>query len=592
MSKFSEATTRTAASIPVAAQAFVMGVEMDGTPDTFRISAPELATLLGVSDGDKGHIVVSSSGTVWNIDTAARPTMAGVALTRNPINSSVANTHILDVWQAASGSTALRIEVEGAVTGEESGNLINATYDNGARFRVASDGTVYGGQAASPANTLNIGSVVNCQYGDLSVGFPGAVNAGISDNYLALNANGIVGFSNLFPVDEPTLTELRNSVDVTLSRDASTRLSVKTSNVERLRVGSDGIRIGNAYTLPLTDGTSNQILKTDGAGVVTWQADATGGGGVADGDKGDITVSASGATWTIDNLAVSYAKIQNVSATDRLLGRSTAGAGVIEEITCTAFARTLLDDADAAAARTTLGFGTADVTTFGLDMLAAVDAAAGRTVLGLGTLATQSGTFSGTSSGTNTGDQTITLTGDVTGSGTGSFAATIAADAVTYAKIQDVTATDRLLGRSTAGAGVIEEITCTAAGRAILDDADASAQRTTLGVGAAQNPTFANTTAVVFTITDGVSVDINPANGGIQVWTLGANRTPTASSFAAGQSVTLMIDDGTAFAVTWSTIGVVWVGGSAPTLPTSGYGVIELWKVASTVYGAYVGAVA
>lgn len=96
----------------------------------------------------------------------------------------------------------------------------------------------------------------------------------------------------------------------------------------------------------------------------------------------------------------------------------------------------------------------------------------------------------------------------------------------------------------------------------------------------------------VFTITDGASVDINPANGGIQTWTLGANRTPAAASFASGQSVALMIADGTAYAVTWTTIGVVWVGGTAPTLPTTGYGVIELWKVGSTVYGAYVGAVA
>jgi len=43
-------------------------------------------------------------------------------------------------------------------------------------------------------------------------------------------------------------------------------------------------------------------------------------------------------------------------------------------------------------------------------------------------------------------------------------------------------ATDRLLGRSSAGAGAVEEIICTAAGRALLDDADAAAQRATLGV--------------------------------------------------------------------------------------------------------------
>jgi hypothetical protein len=60
---------------------------------------------------------------------------------------------------------------------------------------------------------------------------------------------------------------------------------------------------------------------------------------------------------------------------------------------------------------------------------------------------------------------------------------TIDAATITYAMIQNVTATDKLLGRSTAGAGVVEEIALTAAGRALIDDADATAQRTTLGLG-------------------------------------------------------------------------------------------------------------
>lgn len=76
-------------------------------------------------------------------------------------------------------------------------------------------------------------------------------------------------------------------------------------------------------------------------------------------DLGSLAFLSTVATAQIDNDAVTYAKIQNVSATDKLLGRSTAGAGDVEEITCTAAGRALLDDADATAQRTTLGLGTA-----------------------------------------------------------------------------------------------------------------------------------------------------------------------------------------------------------------------------------------
>ena len=94
----------------------------------------------------------------------------------------------------------------------------------------------------------------------------------------------------------------------------------------------------------------------------------------------------------------------------------------------------------------------------------------------------------------------------------------------------------------------------------------------------------------VYTITDGASVDIDPDNGGIQVWTLGASRTPTANNFDAGAKVMLMIDDGSSYGITWPSVN--WVGGVAPTLATSGYSIVELWKVGSQLYGAFAGGVA
>jgi hypothetical protein len=71
-----------------------------------------------------------------------------------------------------------------------------------------------------------------------------------------------------------------------------------------------------------------------GDGTTAWTSlayrfESGGGGGVSDGDKGDITVSSGGATWTIDNGAVTLAKQANM-ATASLVYRKTAGSGAPE----------------------------------------------------------------------------------------------------------------------------------------------------------------------------------------------------------------------------------------------------------------------
>ncbi|WP_291813831.1 hypothetical protein, partial [Limnobacter sp.] len=365
--------------------------------------------------------------------------------------------------------------------------------------------------------------------------------------------------------------------------------------------------------LPITDVSSSETKKVTAKNLVDAGLDLIDTSSI-DLDKLDQSSTTKIGTTALANDAVTYSKIQNVSAGDKILGR-ISGSGAVEEIACTTAGRALLDDADAAAQRTTLGLDSNDAVTFGTvtaDLTAAsatitsatinggtisgitdlaiadggtgastaadarvnlgidigvnvqaydvaltsiagltttldqsiyltaadtyatysltaagrallddADAAAQRTTLGLGALATLAAVDATTITDGSVGtlelaDASVTIgklslvAQDLAGSliADGGITATqLATDAVetlkiqdaavTYAKIQDTATSDVILGRSTALGGTIEEIACTAAGRALLDDADATAQRTTLGLGtlATQSGTFSGTSS-------------------------------------------------------------------------------------------------
>jgi hypothetical protein len=150
--------------------------------------------------------------------------------------------------------------------------------------------------------------------------------------------------------------------------------------------------------------------------VATWNGSAwvpAAGAGVSDGDKGDITVSGGGATWTIDNSVVTNAKLRD-SAGISVLGRASNSTGPVADIT-SGTAVSILNYLPLIGELTFTPLSTSGVVR--------VD------------------TFTGLSSGTVATNE-------------------IADNAVTYGKMQDLSAASRLLGRgSAAGAGDPEEIT-------------------------------------------------------------------------------------------------------------------------------------
>lgn len=376
---------------------------------------------------------------------------------------------------------------------------------------------LYGTNAVPPTLTLKLklGSTTMLSSGALTT--VGAITAGgwTSDAHFVCQTAGASGtieaqaFAEFSTAATTALTvNIKNSAAITVdttvdealtvtaqwgTSDAANTITLREMIVEILHAGSGTTPGVTTIQEEGSDLTTRSKLNFVGSGLTAADDSANGRTNV-----------------TLDTELNAIAGL--TSAADK--GIQFTGAGTAATYDLTAAGKALLDDADATAQRTTLGLGALatlatvgsaqiDSNAVGLTKLADIpsDRLLGRDTASSGDPEEISVTggieFSGSGS-----IQTSAFTGDVTKT-LGGTALTIPNNTVTYAKMQDVSATDKLLGRSTAGSGDVEEIACTAAGRALLDDADATAQRTTLGLGtAATQPASATSTASTIPIAD------------------------------------------------------------------------------------------
>lgn len=369
----------------------------------------------------------------------------------------------------------------------------------------------------------------------------------------------------------------------------------------------------------------------------------------ADGTRDLATTTVRFATGYFDNLDVQTGGTITLAGTAMTATKWTYLANIGNEVSTaewnylaatTAFGGSLMDDADAAAARTTLGLGTfataaninlaADVT--GDLPFANIAQVEQNLILGRFTASTGDiekltaanvRTIINVENGADVTDTAnVTAAGALMDSEVTNLAQVKAFDSSDYqAADADLTAiaalakTDgnfivgngsawvaesgKTAAESMISGAALTTATVATGDKVLIQDADASSALKTVTAQAVANTANALTSPTItgtiiedvyaWTSTTGaVTTEMEPANGSIQTLTLTGNITSLTDNVAAGESITLIVAS-TANTISWPTTTWVNNGASAPDLSASAPTVFTFWKVSTTLYGALVG---
>jgi len=300
------------------------GITITTTPGTDTVTFTGTGTMFTIEDAqDAVGAMLTDSAEIDFTYVDATPSLSGVL-----INNSIVNARLVNMT-----ADTIKGRANGAGTGAPQ-DLTKAQVL--AIINVADGATANSPYASAPPADSGVGSqgtVANYSRGDHY--HPAAANIADGDK------GDIVISSGVWAIEAKAVTFAKIQ-DISTQRvvgrntaAAGVTEEVSTSQLLDWIGNSQGqiLMRGASAWLPLGTGTAGQYLQTNGAGQNPAWATPPSPANVADGDKGDITVTAG--SWVIDADAVTYAKMQNVAADDVVLGRISGANGNVEELTGT-----------------------------------------------------------------------------------------------------------------------------------------------------------------------------------------------------------------------------------------------------------------
>lgn len=226
-----------------------------------------------------------------------------------------ARNHYPSIGQMQDGSVLLASSVSGtanAITASLSPAI--TAYVNGmtVRFQPASANT---GNATFALNGLAVKPIYTPNHNNISAN--DLTTDAMAEVLYSAASNSGAGAWLLLTHRYVVTANLVGTIAIAQVADAAVTLAKMANIATDSLIGRDTASSGVPENITL-----NSTLSMTGAGALQRAA-----------LTGDVTAAAGSNTTAIANEAVTYAKMQNVSATSRVLGRITAGAGDPEELT-------------------------------------------------------------------------------------------------------------------------------------------------------------------------------------------------------------------------------------------------------------------